>query len=261
MYQLLCQNLNLSAMTTINEIAPDVYRISLFVPEYNMQFNHFLIKDDEPMLYHAGMRMMFPQLQEAVAKIIKPEELRWIGFSHFEVDECGALNEWLQLAPHAQAVCSETGAMVNMEDFAIRPARGLSRADVLETGRYSYRFIPTPHLPHGWDAGVLFEEKSRTLFCSDLFHQDGNGVALTDHDILGEVRQSLQAGQSSPLPEYMPYTHKTKGMLHELAGLNPATLAIMHGSSYRGECAQALKELDGIMKEVLGEEKEAEKIG
>jgi flavorubredoxin len=218
-------------MTTIDEIAPDVYRLGLFVPEYNMQFNHFLIKDDAPMLYHAGMRMMFPELKEAVVKLIRPEELRWVGFSHFEVDECGALNDWLQVAPEAQAVCGIIGAMVNMGDFAIRPAHGLANGDVLQTGKYRYRFIPTPHLPHGWDAGVLFEENGRTLFCSDLFHQDGNRVALTDRDILGEVRESLRAGQSSPLPDYMPYTHKTKGMLHELADLKPATLAIMHGSS------------------------------
>jgi flavorubredoxin len=239
-------------MATIHEIAPDVYRISVFVPEYNMQFNHFLVKDHEPMLYHTGMRMMFPLLKEAVSTIIDLNKLRWVGFSHFEVDECGSLNDWLQVAPHAQAVCSEIGAMVNMGDYAIRPARGLGKADVLETGRYSYRFIPTPHLPHGWDAGVLFEEKSRTLFCSDLFHQDGNGVAITEHDILGEVRQSLRAGQSSPLPDYMPYTHKTQGMLQQLADLKPATLAIMHGSSYKGDCAKALQELDGIMKEELG---------
>jgi flavorubredoxin len=239
-------------MTTINEIAPDVYRIGLYVPDYNMQFNHFLIKDEEPLLYHAGMRMMFPMLKEAVSSLIDLNKLRWVGFSHFEVDECGSLNDWLEVAPHAQAVCSEIGAMVNMGDFAIRPARGLTSADKLKTGKFSYRFIPTPHLPHGWDAGVLFEEKSKTLFCSDLFHQDGNGVALTDRDILGEVRASLGAGQSSPLPDYMPYTHKTKGMLQQLADLQPATLAIMHGSSYRGDCAKALQELDGIMKDELG---------
>ncbi|WP_187262571.1 oxygen-binding di-iron domain-containing protein [Pontibacter beigongshangensis] len=241
-------------MTTITEIAPDIYRISAFVPEYNMQFNHFLIKDEEPMLYHTGMRMMFPLLKEAVARLMNPDQLRWVGFSHFEVDECGSLNDWLELAPHAQAVCSETGALVNMGDFAIRPARGLRRADVLETGRYRYRLIPTPHLPHGWDAGVLFEEETKTLFCSDLFHQDGNGVALTEHDILGEVRASLRAGQSSPLPDYMPYTYKTKMMLAELASLQPSTLAIMHGSSFKGHCSQALLDLDGIMKEELGEE-------
>jgi flavorubredoxin len=239
-------------MTTIDEIAPNIYRISIYVSDYNMQFNHFLIKDDEPMLYHTGMRSMFPLLKEAVTKLINPNKLRWIGFSHFEVDECGSLNDWLGTAPNAQPICSEIGAMVNMSDFAIRPAKGLSKAEVLETGAYTFRFLPTPHLPHGWDAGVLFEEQSKTLFCSDLFHQDGNSVALTEHDILGEVRAALKAGQSSPLPDYMPYTHKTNGMLMELASLKPETLAIMHGSSYRGNCSQALMDLDTIMKEELG---------
>lgn len=238
-------------MIKTHEIAPDLYRISLFVPEYNMQFNHFLILDDEPMLYHTGMRSMFPMLKEALAKVIAPEKLRWIGFSHFEVDECGAMNEWLQVAPHAQAICSEVGAMVNMGDFAIRPARGLSREDVLQTGKYSYRFVPTPHLPHGWDAGVLFEEKNRTLLCSDLFHQDGDAVAITDKDIMEEVRTSIRVGQDTPLKDYMPYSTKTASMLQELANLNPATLATMHGASYNGNCVQALSDLHTIMKEEL----------
>lgn len=242
-------------MTTIDEIAPDLYRISLYVPAFDMQFNHFLIKDEEPMLYHTGMRSMFPLLQEAVAKLISPEELRWIGFSHFEVDECGSLNDWLSIAPHAQAVCSEVGAMVNMSDFAIRPARGLSRADVLQTGKYSYRFIPTPHLPHGWDAGVLFEENSKSLLCSDLFHHNGNCTATTSSDIIEKVQMALRNMQQSPLADYMPYTHKTAGMLKELADLNPKTLATMHGSAYSGDCVQALHDLNIVMKEELGEDK------
>ena len=241
-------------MTTINEIAPDLYRICVWVPEFNMQFNHFLIKDDEPMLYHTGMRNMFPYVREAVARLIDPKELRWIGFSHFEVDECGALNEWLQIAPHAQAICSEVGAMVNMSDFAIRPARGLTKAARLETGKYSYRFIPTPHLPHGWDAGVLFEETNKVLLCSDLFHHNGNVQALTTADILDQVRSSLLNMQETPLHSYVPYHHNTAGMLQELSALQPKTLATMHGSSFHGDCAKALLDLDLVMKEVLGGE-------
>lgn len=217
-----------------------------------MQFNHFLIKDDEPMLYHTGMRAMFPLLREAVSKLIDPKELRWIGFSHFEVDECGALNEWLQIAPNAQAVCSEVGAMVNMSDFAIRPARGLNRAETLKTGKYQYRFIPTPHLPHGWDAGVLYEETNKVLLCSDLFHHNGNGSALTTSDILDQVRTTLISFQNSPLNGYMPYHTNTGLLLRELAALEPATLATMHGSSFNGNCAKALLDLDIVMKEVLG---------
>lgn len=241
-------------MTTIDEIAPDLYRISLYVPAFDMQFNHFLIKDEEPMLYHTSMRSMFPMLREAVAKVISPEKLRWIGFSHFEVDECGSLNDWLAIAPHAQAVCSEVGAIVNMSDFAIRPARGLSRAEVLQTGKYSYRFIPTPHLPHGWDAGVLFEENNKTLLCSDLFHHNGNCAAVTSADITEKVKTALQNMQQSPLADYMPYTHKTAGMLKELADLKPKTLATMHGSAYSGDCVQALYDLNLVMKEELGED-------
>ena len=166
----------------VSEIAPDVYRISVFVKDFNLQFNHFLIKDDEPMLYHAGMKQMFPALLEAVSKIITPSQLKWIGFSHFEVDECGALNDWLQVAPNAKAVCSEVGAMVNMGDFAIRPAHAMADNAILNTGKYNYRFIKTPHLPHGWDAGIMFEETNKTLLCSDLFHQNGKVNDITDKD-------------------------------------------------------------------------------
>ncbi len=240
-------------MYKINEIAPDVYRISIFVPEFQLQFNHFLIKDDEPLLYHAGMKQMFPVLYEAVKTLIDPQSLRWIGFSHFEVDECGALNEWLQAAPNAQAVCSEVGSIVNMSDFALRPALALKNNDILQTGKRKYRFIRTPHLPHGWDAGVMFEETGRTLLCSDLFHQNGDLVALTDKDILEAHKDSLLSYESGPLMDYTPYTHKTKEMLHQLAALNPVTLATMHGSSFSGDCSKALIALDDVMKEVWGE--------
>lgn len=240
-------------MYKINEIAPDVYRISVFIPDIELQFNHFLIKDDEPLLYHAGLKQLFPVLHEAVKTLIDPKLLRWIGFSHFEVDECGALNEWLQVAPHAQAVCSEVGALVNMSDFAIRPALAMKTNEILQTGRHKYRFIHTPHLPHGWDAGVLFEETNKTLLCSDLFHQNGDVAALTDKDILEAHKAALLYYEAGPLMDYTPYNHKTKQLLYKLAALQPATLATMHGSSYFGNCAQALIDLDQVMKDVWGE--------
>jgi flavorubredoxin len=196
---------------------------------------------------------MFPLLFEAVKTLLDPKLIRWIGFSHFEVDECGALNEWLQIAPHAKAVCSEVGALVNMADFALRPALAMKSGETLQTGRRKYRFIRTPHLPHGWDAGVMFEESERTLLCSDLFHQNGDLVALTDKDILENHKSSILFFESGPLMDYAPYTHKTKGMLDELAALQPKTLATMHGSSFFGNCSQALKDLDEVMKEVWGE--------
>jgi flavorubredoxin len=169
----------------IDEITEDLYRISIYVPQFDLQFNHFLVRDAEPLLFHTGMRRMFPEVRDAVARVIDPATLRWIGWSHFEVDECGALNEWLTIAPQAQPVCSQVGAAVNLEDFSIRPARGLARGEVIETGRHRFRWVPTPHLPHGWDAGVLFEETDRVLLCSDLFHQIGQLEAVTHSDVLG----------------------------------------------------------------------------
>jgi flavorubredoxin len=240
-------------MTTITEIAPDVYRISIYVPELNLQFNHFVVKDDEPLLYHTGLRGMFPLVHEAVARIVDPAQIRWIGFSHFEVDECGALNEWLQVAPAAQAACSMVGALVNLNDFATRPPRGLVADEVLSTGKYRFRFRPTPHLPHGWDAGVLFEETQRTLLCSDLFHQNGNVEARTESDVVERARQSLIEYQAGVLMDYMPYTPKTERLLQELAALQPHTLAAMHGSTFVGDGAQALHDLAQVMREVYGE--------
>ncbi len=234
----------------ITEIAPNVYRISIYVPEMNLQFNHFLIKDEQPMLYHAGMKQMFPVLLEAVKKLIDPAEIRWIGFSHFEVDECGGLNEWLKVAPNALPVCSDVGALVNMSDFSEKPAHAMSENDTLNTGKHNYRFIRTPHLPHGWDAGVLFEETSKTLLCSDLFHQNGDVTAITDNDILSLHKNSLIEFEHGPLMGYTPYTKRTKEILKKLADLNPSTLAAMHGSSFNGNCKQALLDLDAILKEV-----------
>jgi flavorubredoxin len=134
-------------MARIDEVAPDLYRVSIYMPQFDLQFNHFLIRDDEPLLFHTGMRRMFPEVRDAVARLIDPAALRWISWSHFEVDECGALNEWLAAAPRAEAICSQVGAAVNIQDFADRPPRGLAKDDVIETGRHRYRFVPTPHLP------------------------------------------------------------------------------------------------------------------
>jgi flavorubredoxin len=233
----------------ITEIAPDVYRLSLFVPEFDLQFNQFLVKDDEPLLFHTGMRGIFPEVREAVEKIINPAHLRHIGFSHFEADECGALNEWLALAPNA--VCSFVGAVVSVNDFAARPARGLADGDSFTTGKYRFRFIQTPHLPHGWDAGVLFEETTQTLFSSDLFHQLGDVEATTDRSIIERVRETFVAYDSTPLAGYQPYTRQTESNLEKLIRLEPKTIAAMHGSTYSGDGAQALRDLGAVMREVL----------
>jgi flavorubredoxin len=239
-------------MTAISEIAPDVYRICTYVPEIDLQFSQFLIKDDQPLLWETGMKQMFPAIREAVARIIDPATIRWISFSHFEPDECGSLNEWLQLAPQAQAVCTEVGAMVFVNDAALRPARGIGKDELIDTGRNKFRLYPTPHLPHGWDAGVLFEETNRTLLCSDLFHHAGDVEPCTQSDIIERTKHAMQSMQASPLMDYMPWTPKTESRLQELAALAPRTCATMHGSAFQGDGARALLDLAGVMREVLG---------
>jgi len=238
-------------MASIDEIAPDLFRIALYVPELDMQFCHFLVRDEQPLLFHTGLVAMFPALREAVAKLIDPVSLRYIAWSHFESDECGALNEWLRIAPRAEPVCTLVGKLVNVDDFSIRPARGMTAADVLETGKHRYRFYPSPHIPHGWDAGVLFEETRKTLFCSDLFHHFGNAVPLTSGDLIGPTRQGMQRLQAGPLAGYMPYTRATEGTLRSLAALKPETLAVMHGSSFRGACDDQLVGLAGVIQDVF----------
>jgi len=235
----------------ITEIAPDVYRLSLFIPEANLQFNQFLVKDDEPLLFHTGMRAIFPLVREAVAKIIDPARLRHISFSHFEADECGALNEWLAVAPNATAVCSFVGAAVSVNDFAIRPARGLMDGETFETGKYKFQFIQTPHLPHCWEAGLLFEETNRTLFSSDLFTHEGEVEPLTADSIVERARETYLSYEATPLAGYQPYTRQTEKNMQKLIALEPGTIAAMHGSSFTGDGAQALRDLGTVMREVL----------
>jgi flavorubredoxin len=239
-------------MTQITEIAHDIYRISTFIPEVNLQFNQFLVKDDEPLLFHTGMKAMLPLVRDAVASLSDPSSIRWLGFSHFEADECGSLNEWLQTAPAAQPVCSLVGALVSINDFAIRPARGMTDGEVLSTGKYRFRFLHTPHVPHCWEAGLLFEETNGTLLCSDLFHQNGNVEPMTGSDLIERARKTLVDYQAGPFANYMPYTKHTDGILQGLADLKPRTIATMHGSTYAGDGERALRDLADVMREVLG---------
>jgi flavorubredoxin len=236
-------------MTQIDEIAPDLFRLSVYVPDIDMQFNHFLVRDDEPLLFHTGLKAMFPALRSAVASLIDPARLRYVAWSHFESDECGALNHWLEAAPQAEPVCTLVGKLVSVDDFSTRPARGLTPADVLSTGKYRYRFYPSPHIPHGWDAGVLFEETQRTLFCSDLFHHFGDVAPVVSTDLIGPTRQAMQQMRAGPLAGYMPYTRATSGVLRALSELKPETLAVMHGSSFRGPAAAQLAALAGVLQE------------
>ena len=238
--------------STITEIAPDVFRISTFNPDYHIQFNQFLIRDEAPFLMHTGLKKMFATTREAVAKVIKPSDVRWIGYSHFEPDECGALNEWLGIAPHAQAVCSVVGKIVMLDDYADRPARALQDDEVFEIGRRRLQYLATPHVPHCWDAGLFFEQTERTLLCSDLFFHPGDPQPLIEEDIVGPARAAIVGNAAGPLAKDMPYTPYTEATLQRLAGLQPQTLAVMHGSSFRGDGASAIRELTQVIRENLG---------
>ena len=240
-------------MTQINQIADDIFRISTYISDFNLQFNQFLVTGDEPLLFETGMKQIFPQVREAVSKVIDPSLLRYVAFSHFEPDECGSLNEWLTIAPRAEAICSAVGALVFVNDAAIRPARGLSQDEVVETGKHRFRFKSTPHLPHGWDAGFLFEETTRTLFCSDLLGHSGDTAATTDSDVVGRFRDTAVAFEGGPLANYMPYTRKTDAQIKELASLKPRACATMHGSTFLGDGEKALLDMATVMKELFSE--------
>jgi len=240
-------------MTSVTEIAPEIFRICTYLPDLGMQFNQFIVRDREPLLYHTGMKAMFPVVRDAIAKVIDPARLRWISFSHFEADECGALNEFLAIAPDAQPLCSMVGAMVSVNDFANRPARGLQDGEVVTTGAKRFRFIGTPHLPHTWEAGHLFEESTRTLFCSDLFHQDGELEPLieSEPELMARARKTLVRYQAGPFANYLPFTTMTDDLLAKLGALRPAVIAAMHGSSFKGDGERAIGDLRKLFREVV----------
>jgi flavorubredoxin len=239
-------------MAQITEIAADVFRISIYVPSIDLQFNQFLVRDDEPLLYHTGMKGVFPAVRDAVATILPPETIRWIGFSHFEADECGALAEWQALAPFATAICTFVAKVVSVDDVvALRPARALAEAETLATGRRRFRLLQTPHVPHCWEASLLFEETDGTLFCSDLFHQGGDVEPVTTADVVDRFRQTLVEYQRGPLANYLPYTNRTEATLRRVAVLKPRTVAPMHGSAFAGDGERALLDLADVMRDVL----------
>lgn len=225
--------------TRISEIADGIYRLSTWVPEIappaGFTFNQFLVLGDEPLMFHTGLRKMFPLNREALARILPPERLRWIAFGHFEADECGAMNEWLAVAPQAVPVHGHTACAVSLADFADRAPRELKDGETIDLGGgRRVRYIDTPHTPHGWDAGVLYEESTRTLLCGDLFTQLGDEPALTDGDIVGPAVAAEDLFRYSCLNPGMGAT------IRSLAGLAPRTLALMHGPSFAGDGAAAL---------------------
>ena len=239
-------------MATIDEIAPDVFRITVYNADNDFQFSSFLVKDEAPLLYHTNLRRVFPQVREAVARILPPETIRYIGFSHYEPDECGAMDEWLALAPDAQPLCSLVGARVMLADWCERPARVLGAEERLDTGRHRFRTIGTAHVPHGWDASLLFEETAGTLFVSDLFGHGGDGAAITEADIVGRADAYTRRQLAGPMAHAMPYTPRTGPILESLAALAPTTLATMHGTSFHGDGAAAIRDLAVMLKDTIG---------
>lgn len=225
--------------TKINEIAGGIYRLSTFVPEIappaGFTFNQFLVLGDEPLLFHTGPRQMFPLIRSALSRLLPPERLRWITFGHYEADECGAMNEWLAVAPQAQVAHGQTGCMVSLNDMADRKARVLQDGEAIDLGKGKrVRYLDTPHIPHGWDAGVLYEETAGTLLCGDLFTQLGDGPALTENDIVGPAIVAEDMFKYSSLNPGMGAT------IRRLADLSPRTLALMHGPSFSGDGAASL---------------------
>ncbi len=224
--------------TKINEIADGIYRLSTFFPQIappaGFVFNQFLVKGEEPLLFHCGMRGIFPLVSQAVAKIVPVESLRWISFGHVESDECGAMNSWLSAAPNAQVAHGMTACMVSLNDLADRAPRALADGEVVDLGGKRVRYIDTPHVPHCWEAGVMYEETTGTLLCGDLFTHVGDGPAVTSADIVGPAAAAEEVFHATSIGA------ATAPTIRKLATLKPRTLGLMHGSSFNGDCTAAL---------------------
>jgi flavorubredoxin len=238
--------------TRVDEIADKIYRLSTFVAGTagpgGLTFNQFLIDADEPLLFHCGQRFLFPSVSAAASKIIAVDRLRWVTFSHVESDECGSMNDWLAAAPNASAAHGNIGCNIWLKDTAVRPPRVLADGEVLDLGGKKVRRIDTPHLPHCWDAGLIYEETTGTLFCSDLFTQMGDGPALTDGDIVGPaIAVERRLGFTAVTP-------KTAPIVRKLAALSPRKLAVMHGSSFSGNVSSVLEALAAFYDEQLRKE-------
>lgn len=229
--------------TSVDEIADGIYRISTPVPPGpgapgGFSFNQYLLADEKPLLYHTGLRQLFPAVSRAVAHVLPVEKLRYIAFSHVEADECGALNDFLAAAPEAEPLCSEVAAMVSVGDMADRPPRAMADGETISLGRHVVQWISTPHLPHAWECGHLFDQTTKTLFCGDLFTQPGDShPAITEDDIL-EPSENMRAAL-----DYFSHTKEAEPLIEKLAVLAPRQLACMHGAAWRGDGGVLLRAL------------------
>jgi flavorubredoxin len=231
------------------EIADGIYRFSTFVPQVaapaGFTFNQYLIDADQPLLFHTGPRGMFEPVSAALGAILPVSRLRWISFGHVESDECGAMNQWLAAAPDAQVLHGATACMVSLNDLADRPPRVLADGEVVDLGGKRVRWIDTPHVPHAWESGLMYEETTGTLFTGDLFTQVGNGPAVTEESLVPVSAQTESMFKSSSLTPYIAPT------IRRLAALAPKTLAVMHGSCFRGDCVRELNALADYYQDAL----------
>ena len=223
--------------TRIAEVADGIHQLTTHVAEMNFSFNQYLITGDEPMLFHTGPRQMFPLVSDAVARVVPVNQLRWISFGHVESDECGSMNQWLGAAPQSTVAQSITGCMVSLNDLADRAPRPLADGEVLDIGGHRMRWIDTPHVPHAWEAGLVYDETTKTLLCGDLFTQTGAYQPTTTDDIIGPAAEAEDIFRSSSLAPGSSATVK------RLADLDVSMLALMHGPTFTGDCRGALLDL------------------
>lgn len=221
--------------TAVNEIAPGIFQLSTYVAPADLRFNQYLILAEQPLLFHCGQRQLFPAVRTALAKVLPVERLRWVSYGHFEADESGAMNDWLGAAPAASIAVGTIGCMLSANDLALRQPRALADDEVLDLGGKRVRWLATPHVPHCWDAGLLYEETTGTLLCGDLFTQSGNGPAITSDDIVGPALLLEDGYHATAL------TPSTAPTMRRLAALEPAVMGLMHGPAFHGDGALALR--------------------
>jgi len=234
--------------TQVDEIADNIFRLSTFTPDVppnGFTFNQYLIKADEPLLFHCGGRALFPLVSAAAAQVLPLETIRWISFGHVESDECGSMNQWLQVAPDAQVFHGRVACMVSLNDLADRPPRAMQNNEMLELGGKRVRYLDTPHVPHAWESGLIYEESTGTLFTGDLFTQLGNGPAITGQSIVGD---SILAEDAFHAMALTPDTPKT---IRRLKELDAERLAVMHGSCFEGDCRAELEALAAYADDAL----------
>jgi flavorubredoxin len=238
--------------TQVDEIAPNIFRLSTFLPDVppvGFTFNQYLINADEPFLFHCGGRNLFESVSKAAASIVDIAKIRWISFGHIESDECGSMNLWLAAAPEAQVVHGVTACMVSLNDLADRPPRALKNHEVLDLGGKRVRYIDTPHVPHAWESGLVFEMTTKTLFTGDLFTQLGNGPAVSTESIVSSAILAEQGFQATAL------TPSTGSTIRALKSLEPECLAVMHGSCFKGDCEAELESLATYYDDALAKAK------